>query len=119
MKEMLDQIKRLIETFSDYAHDRSTLDELHRMIGDETSWHKAHGLFGCIRGKTLEAIKRKDAKAEYQYAFEEHCAKTIYNLTDTAAPFDADSPYYIVPSALLLAREFGIGESAIVKIITR
>ena len=115
---MLAQMKRLIETFSDHARDRSTLDELHRMIGDERSWCKAHDLFSAIRKKTLNAVQRKDEKAAYQYSFEELCAKTVYNLTDTAAPFDVDSPYWVVPAALKLAREFGIDESVITKIVT-
>ena len=114
---MLDQMKRLIETFLSHAQDRTTLDELHRMIGDQNSWHKAHDLFSRIRRKTLEAIKRNDTRASRQYSFEELCAKTIFNLTDTNAPFDADSPYWVVPFALKLAREFNIAESAIEKIV--
>jgi hypothetical protein len=118
MKRMLDQMKRLVETFSDHAQDRSTLDELHRMISNPSSWHKAHDLFSCIRKKTLDAVKRKDTRASRQYSFEELCAKTIYNLTNTDAPFDNDSPYWFVPQALLLARELGIDEAVITTIVT-
>ncbi len=115
---MLDQMERLIETFSDLAQDRSTLDELYQMISDPSSWHKGHDLFSRIRKKTLDAVKRKDTRSSYQYSFEELCAKTIYNLTNTDAPFDSDSPYWIVPHALLLARELGIDETAITAIVT-
>jgi hypothetical protein len=118
MDSMPIQMKHLVETFSDHAQDRSTLDELHRMIGDKSSWGKAHDLFSSIRRKTLNAIQRKDNRAAYQYSFEEICAKTIYNLTDTVAPFDVDSPYWVVPHALKLAQEFGIDESTITKIVT-
>jgi hypothetical protein len=116
---MLNQMKCLIETFSDHAQDRSTLDELNRMINDKNSWHNAHDLFSCIRRKNLEAAKRKDERAARQYAFEEVCAKTIYNLTNTDAPFDADSPYWVVPQALSLAKHLGIHESTITRIVVR
>lgn len=115
---MLAQIKRLIEIFASRVEDRSTLDELHRMIDDRQSWRKAHDIFDRIRRKTLVAERRKDASASYQYFFEEVCAKTLYNLTDTDAPFDEDSPYWIVPSALSLARRLGIAESEITNIVT-
>jgi hypothetical protein len=112
------QMKRMIEAFSDHAQDKSTLDELNRMISDQSSWNKAHDLFSRIRRKSLDAVKRKDLRASRQYSFEELCAKTIFNLTDTNAPFDSDSPYWVVPYALKLAREFGIDESVITKIVT-
>jgi hypothetical protein len=41
---MLAHIKQLIEFFAPYCADRSTLDELHRMVSDNRSWHKAHDL---------------------------------------------------------------------------
>jgi hypothetical protein len=118
MERMLDQMKRLIEAFSVHIQDRSTLDELHRMIDDPSSCHKAHDLFSCIRKKTLDAVKRKHARASRQYSFEELCAKTIYNLTNTDAPFDNDSPYWIIPQALLLARQLGVDEAVITTIVT-
>ena len=40
--------------------------------------------------------------------FEEVCAKTLYNLCGSRAPFDPDSPYWIVPNAFALARALGI-----------
>jgi hypothetical protein len=65
----------------------------------------------------LDAQRRKDYRADCQYLFEEACAKTLYNLTDTDAPFDDDSPYWIVPNALSLARRMSIDESEITKIV--
>ena len=114
---MLDEMKRLIEVFAARSQDRSTLDELHRMIGDRGTWHKAHDLFQRIRQKTLAAERRKDEVADCQYLFEEVCAKTLYNLAGRPAPFDADSPYWIVPNALSLARRMSIDESEITKIV--
>ena len=114
---MLTHMKQLIELFAARCPDRSTLDELHRMIDDQQSWRKAHDLFDRIRNKTLDAERRKDARADCQYLFEEACAKTLYNLTDTDAPFDEDSSYWIVPNALSLARRMSIDESEITKIV--
>jgi hypothetical protein len=114
---MLDQMKRLIEMFAARSRDRSTLDELHRMIADDSTWPKAHNLFQRIRQKTLAAEQRRDELSDCQYLFEEVCAKTLYNLSGESAPFDADSPYWIVPNALSLARRMRIDESEITKIV--
>jgi hypothetical protein len=114
---MLDAMKRLVEVFAARAHDRSTLDELHAMIGDRHTWDMARGLFQRIRQKTLEAEKRGDKCAESQYLFEEACAKTLSKLTGRPGGFDPDSPYWIVPNALALARRLNIDESEITKIV--
>lgn len=117
LNEPLEQIKKLIELFATHVEDRSTLEELHSMLSDNRSWHKAHDLFDRIRRKTLAAERRNDARADCQYLFEESCAKTLYNLADTNAPFDSDSPYWVVPNALSLARRLKIDESEITKIV--
>jgi hypothetical protein len=114
---MLDHMKRLIELFAPRCSDRSTLNELHQMVADRNTWHKAHDLFDRIRHKTLEAERRKDDRADCQYLFEEACAKALYNLSDADAPFDEDSPYWIVPNALSLARRLGIHDSEVIKIV--
>ena len=115
---MLAEMKKLIGVFAARSHDRSTLDELHGMIDDRRTWHKAHNLFQRIRQKTLAAERRKDELADCQYLFEEVCAKTLYNLSGQSALFDADSPYWIVPNALSLARRMSIDESEITKIVS-
>src|SRR5579859_6665963 len=111
-QSMIQQMLRLVEAFSVRVEDRSTLDELHLMIGDESSWRKAHDLFDRIRRKSL-AADRGDGRAITQYYFEEACAKTLFNLTDTDAPFDEDAPYWVVPHALRLARHLGMDETEI------
>jgi phage shock protein A len=63
---MLAQMKQLIEFFAARCSDRSTLDELHQMIGEQWTWHKAHDLFDRIRKKTLDAQRRKDYRADCQ-----------------------------------------------------
>jgi hypothetical protein len=110
-------MKQLIELFAARSRDRSTLDELLRMLGDRRTWPKGHDLFQRIRQKTLAAERRSDSLADCQYLFEEVCAKTLYNLSGEPAPFDADSPFWIVPNALSLARRMKIDESEISRIV--
>ena len=114
---MLEAMTELIELFATRSRDRSTLDELHDMIGDRHTWDMAQGLFHRIREKTLAAEKRGDKSAECQYLFEEACAKTLSKLTGRPGGFDPDSPYWIVPNALSLARHLSIDESEITKIV--
>jgi hypothetical protein len=114
---ILDAMKKLIGLFAKHSADRATLDELERMIDDRNSWRKAHDLFQRIRHKTLAASKRGDARLGAQFAFEEACAKTLYNLAQQPAPFDADSPYWIVPHALTVARHYKIPDSDIIKLV--
>jgi hypothetical protein len=54
---------------------------------------------------------------EAQYLFEEVCAQTLYNMSGEPAPFDADSPYWIVPNALHAAKKMGIETSRVVAIV--
>lgn len=114
---MIQQMLRLVEAFSERVDDRSTLDELYQIISDESSWHKAHDLFDRIRLQSL-ALDRREGRAITQYYFEEACAKTLFNLTDTDAPFDEDAPYWVVPHALRLAQQLGIDEKEITRIVT-
>ena len=110
-------MEKLIELFARHCNDRETLDDLARMAADEGRWSKAHGLFDGIRQKTLVAERAGDETLAAQYLFEEICAKTLYNLSYSSAPFDADSPYWIVPNAFALARRLGISDSEILAVV--
>jgi hypothetical protein len=114
---IIDAMKRLVLIFAEKSPDRSTLDELYHMAGDRGSWPRAHDLFDRIRRKNLAASGRDAAKLKAQYCFEEACAKTLYNLPHSPAPFDPDSPYWIIPNALVAARHFGIHENEIISAI--
>jgi hypothetical protein len=105
---ILDHIHLLAQFFAARCADRSTLDELSAVAANREKWKSAHGLFQKIRAKTLEAEGRRDSVMTAQYRFEEACAKTLYNLSYSSAPFDADSPYWIVPTALALAEKLGV-----------
>lgn len=114
---IIDAMKRLTQIFAEKSADRSTLDELYQMAGDRGSWKRAKGLFERIRQKTLNAERKGDVKLGAQYAFEEACAKTLYNLPQSLAPFDADSPYWIIPNALVTARHFEIDVNRIISAV--
>ena len=87
------------------------------MIDNTNSWPQAHKLFQEIRHKNLEATKKKNKVLEAQYCFEEVCAKTLYNLSGASSPFDADSPYWIVPNAIAFAQYLKIDETEVIKIV--
>ena len=52
-----------------------------------------------------------------QYCFEEICTKTLFNLSYSSAPFDPDSPYWLVPNAFTFARALGIADSRVLEIV--
>jgi hypothetical protein len=110
-------MQRLLDLFVEHCNERTTLEELRQLLLERNSWRKAHDLFQRIRLKTLEATRQGDHLLEAQYLFEEICAKTIYNLSGQPAPFDADSPYWIVPTAFGLARKLRLEDREIIQII--
>lgn len=73
------------------------------LLPNKEDWPNARGVFDRIRDKTLLAERCGDQLKCCQYDFEEKIAKTIYNLSIPRTPFDPDSPYWIIPSALALA----------------
>ena len=107
-------IHKLIKIISDKVSDCETLDELDRIVLDHRQWKKCHELFSRIRTKTNLATEPKQIA---QYRFEEICAKSIYNISHEKAPFDADSPFWIIPHAFLLARELGIDQLEVITIV--
>jgi hypothetical protein len=114
---MIPQIRQLLQVIASGASDRETIDELFCVIGDDDRWKEAHDLFSRIRSKTLRADKIGDRKLIAQYCFEEICAKAIYNESGEPAPFDSDSPFWVVPLALHAARELGIDRERVLAVI--
>ena len=94
--------------FEARCDDKATLQTLIALANNSSRRKEAHALFNEIRKKTLAAEKRKDALALAQYAFEEICAKTLYNLTHAPAPFDPDSPFWVLPFAVDLGSRLGV-----------
>src|SRR5579862_1724546 len=110
-------LQGLVDLFLARCTEKSTMEELKELLSNQDRWIKAHALFDRIRNKTLEADKRKNSLLASQYCFEEICAKTMFNLTNTDAPFDADSPYFVIPIALHLARALGIADKEVIRIV--
>ena len=88
------------------------------MAADRSRWQQGHALLQRIRSKTLLAERSGEAAKSEQYLFEEVCAKTFYNLSHEPAPFDADSPYWVVPNAIRLARRLGIAETTLLRVVS-
>jgi hypothetical protein len=86
--------------FEGRCEDKETLRKLIALANDKSRRKQAHALFHEIRNKTLAAQRYGDQLAVVQYAFEEICAKTRYNTTLEPAPFDPDSPFWVLPRAL-------------------
>jgi hypothetical protein len=111
-------ISRLIELVAPHCRDRETIDWLQRAAANREQWHRAHGVFDHIRSKSLKADRRGDRVAAAQYLFEEICAKTLFNLSGQPAPFDADSPYWLLPNALSFARQVGVPDAEVLACVS-
>ena len=118
MKLLLDQLDALITLFKPHCIDKETLNELQALLPHEKEWTKAHYLFTRIRSKNINSLKAGDTRAEAQYSFEEICAQTLHNLSGSKKPFDADTPYWIIPIALKFAQALEIDSHKIVEIAT-
>jgi hypothetical protein len=94
--------------FESRCADKATLRKLITLANDRSCREEAHAQFSEIRQKTLAAEKRNDQLALTRYTFEEICAKTLYNMTHGPAPFDPDSPFWVLPLAVELGRMLGV-----------
>jgi hypothetical protein len=111
-------IREMVRFFLPQCSDQSTMRELDILASDDQQWRYAHSLFRRIRAKTLRADEVKDRLLQYQYSFEEICAKTLFNMSDHydpdckefPAPFDEDSPFWVIPIAVGFARALGDGD---------
>jgi hypothetical protein len=101
-------IRALIAVFEPLCDDKETLRALDALAAKREYWRDGHQLFQRIRKKTLIATEQKDDRKTAQYAFEEICAKTFYNLSDGPAPFDPDSAFWVLPLATQLGAHFGM-----------
>lgn len=116
--KIIQDMEALLLLFKSHCSEHGTLDELIALVQDDDNWHKAHGLFQKIRKKTIQAEKARSTKDIAQYLFEEICAKTLYNLSKSPAPFDPDSPYWVVPNALSFSKQLGIPEQTVLSCVS-
>jgi hypothetical protein len=115
---MIEEIKSLLDLFESEVADRESNRLVWKFCNDRRKWPKAHGLFSTLRHRTLKAQKMGDKEKEAQYLFEEVVAKTLFNLTMLPAPFDPDSPYWIIANALYLAKILNISTEKVVEIVS-
>jgi hypothetical protein len=101
----------MLSHFEAICRDKETLQKLIEIAPERARWSEGHTLFQEIRQKTLSTDQHGDELASAQYAFEEICAKTLYNLSDAPAPFDPDSAFWVVPLAVDLGRRLGFKEA--------
>ncbi len=106
--DIITAMLEMLGVFEGLCQDRDTLRRLIETASDRGKWETAHALFQDIRQKRLQAEKRHNKALKAQYSFEEICAKTLYNLSNSPAPFDSDSPFWVLPLGIALGREMGI-----------
>lgn len=121
---MFEAMRELIRLFAGHCDDRSTLDELARILSDRKLWITAYELFQAIRRKSIAAEQNGDARLIAQYDFEEICAKALYNCGaylkgDLQDAFKPDVAFFIVPRALILSRSLDLEDTAALDIATR
>jgi hypothetical protein len=105
-------MRGLFEVFEPLCKDKQCLQALATMASNRDRWRDAHGLFQDIRQKTLAAEMMGDDLRLAQCAFEEICAKTLYNLSGSPAPFDADSAFWVMPLAMQFGAKLGMKHPA-------
>ncbi len=125
--QLQSKILALLELFRDHAPDKETSAWTIELVADEKKWPQAHALFDRVRDRCLTAkgdagrptipFDREDRARVEQYGFEELCLKTIFNETNTDCPFDAGSPFWVVSSAIRLARALEIPVESVIAVI--
>lgn len=118
-------IREMVRFFLPRCAEQSTLRELDDMSSDAEKWRYAHALFGRIREKTMRADETKNELLQYQYGFEEICAKTLYNISghirgkEFPYSFDDDAPFWVIPIAVAFARALGVEDPCSVSSLLR
>ena len=115
---MVTDIIALLKLFEGRLPDGETHAWVVDLASHEDRWSEAHDVFDRIRDRNLAAIARKDRASECQYCFEEACLKSLFNETDTGAPFDSSSPHWIIKTALVLARTLGMPDTSVVEVVS-
>ena len=100
-------IIELLDHYLTRVSETATMRLLREVAADWHRWSEGHAVFDRIREKTLEAEHSSDRLASNQYAFEEICAKTLYNMSNPEDPFDSDSAFWILPLAANLSAALG------------
>ena len=113
---MQKMIVAMLDAFSQTCPDQESLAEVRNLAADFKLWPRAHDLFSKVRGRNNAAGRNGDRLRAGQYSFEEHCLKALYNASGYPAPFDSDSPFWIFPAAIGLAKLLGVPTEKIVEV---
>ena len=115
---IIEELKSLLDLFESKVPDKDSNRLVWKFCDEKQRWIKAHGLHSTLRDRNLKSIKNGDKISEAQYCFEEVIAKTLFNLTMSSAPFDPDSPYWVIKNALALAKALEIPMDKVIEIVT-
>ncbi len=115
---VIEEIQLLLDLFIDVVPDQESNRLVWKFCEEKHRWIKAHGLFTTIRDRNLKAVREENKLREAQYCFEEVIAKTLFNLTRPDAPFDPDSPYWVIKYALRLAKLLNLPAEKVNEIVT-
>lgn len=113
-------ILQLIDFLEDHVRDKSSMIEIKDCLEDrEFGTERSRNIFDTVRAKTLKAEKLGQDDVIIQRAFEEACAKALFNFGRPSAAYDPDAQFWIVPYAFRLAQRKGLSESEIIDLVTR
>jgi hypothetical protein len=124
--KMYRQIAALLRLFRGQVPDRQTNAWVTKFATSRDRWPKSLDLAARIRDRLLRAANEgpyhahaaeKDPVKVLQYGFEELCIKTLHNETDTSMRYDSCSPYWIVGSAIQLARAVNIPVEKVLAVV--
>ena len=118
LKFIVEEMLLLLDLFEPLVPDKESNRLVHKFCMEKHRWEKAHGLHTTIRDRTSRAEKNGNRVQQAQYLFEESIAKTLYNLTRSSAPFDPDSPYWVIKNALSLSKELEVPLQDVVDIVS-
>lgn len=102
-RQMGRYILAVLDVFAGRVPDSESHSHVRQLVADEDHWSAGHAVFNEVRRRCLTAAHHKDDLRAAQYALEESCCQAVYNSTEPVDPFDACSPFFVVPQAMGLA----------------
>lgn len=111
-------IAEIVSFFEDHVRDKSSLVEIKACLNDcEFGTQRARNIFDNVRQKSLKAEKKGWQDTLVQRAFEEACAKAMYNFGRPNAPYDPDAQFWIVPCAFKLSDTLQLSQEKLLNIL--
>ena len=111
------EIQELLLYLQDKVPDKESNRYAQKFVNETDRWSSANNLLESVQKLRIAAMKVGDKEKECQYAFEEACAKTLYNITGPDNPYDPDSPYWVIKNALILTKVIGASVDKVVNIV--